>query len=131
MDKILYLMAGGSLGTLLRYGFSVWAQGRFGEFLPYGTLMANLLGCFLIGALYVIAEETRVFSAGIRLMIFTGFLGALTTFSTFELESFLLAKEGAFGRMLLYIGGSIALGLFLLWAGHATARSFLPESSSL
>ncbi len=125
MVKILYLMVGGSAGTLLRYGLSQWVQGHWGEVFPFGTLVANLLGCLLIGALFATVEETQLFSTEVRLMVFTGFLGALTTFSTLELEAFIMAKENHWGQMALYIVGSIVLGLLMLWISYTATRALI------
>lgn len=126
MDKILILIVGGSIGTLCRYFVAEWGQARFGSFFPYGTLLVNLTGCLIIGLALGIFEKR--FQALIevplqlRLLLFSGFLGAFTTFSSYELEAFLFLREGQWERALLYLAGSIGLGLLLLLAGSKLGR---------
>lgn len=85
--KIFLVMAGGSLGALTRYGVTLLAANLFGAKFPWGTLIVNLVGCFIIGFLFSIGERTNLVTPSIRLFFMTGFLGALTTFSTFALET--------------------------------------------
>jgi CrcB protein len=85
--KILLVMAGGSLGALSRYGVSLLAANLFGSEFPWGTLIVNLSGCFLIGLSFALAEHGSFITPSVRLFFMTGYLGALTTFSTFALET--------------------------------------------
>ena len=85
--KILFVMAGGSLGALSRYAVSLLAASLFGTRFPWGTLIVNLSGCFLIGLSFALAERTSFMNPSVRLFFVTGYLGALTTFSTFALET--------------------------------------------
>jgi CrcB protein len=85
--KILLVMAGGSLGALSRYGVSLLAANLFGSEFPWGTLIVNLSGCFLIGLSFALAERGSFITPSVRLFFMTGYLGALTTFSTFALET--------------------------------------------
>ncbi len=86
--KILLVMAGGSIGALSRYAVSLWAAKLFGTRFPWGTLSVNLSGCFLIGLAFALAERgLGIMNPSIRLFFMTGYLGALTTFSTFALET--------------------------------------------
>ncbi|GLI35576.1 fluoride efflux transporter CrcB [Desulforhabdus amnigena] len=85
--KILLIMLGGSLGATCRYGTSLLAARLFGTRFAWGTLIVNLVGCFLIGFAFSLADRTRWMGTLPRLFFVTGFLGALTTFSTFALES--------------------------------------------
>lgn len=126
MDKIWVLIVGGSIGTLCRYYLAEWGQARFGTFFPYATLLVNLLGCLIIGLLLGVFEKR--FHAlveaplQLRLLLMTGFLGALTTFSSYELEAFLLLRQGSWERALLYLAGSIVLGLLLILTGSKLGR---------
>ncbi len=126
MDKVLILILGGSIGTLSRYFLAEWGQSRFGGFFPYGTLLVNLLGCLIIGLLVGILEKR--FHAlvevplQLRLLLITGFLGAFTTFSSYELEAFLFLRQGQWERALLYLVGSIGLGLLLILTGSRLGR---------
>jgi CrcB protein len=86
MSKVLLVMLGGSLGALCRYGVSLLAVRLFGNSFPWGTLLVNLSGCFLIGLSFSLADR-NIMTPSTRLFCVTGFLGALTTFSTFALET--------------------------------------------
>lgn len=88
MTKILLLVLGGSLGTLSRYGIALLAVRLFGSKFPWGTLIVNLSGCFLIGLAFALAERgMNIMNPAARLFFITGYLGALTTFSSFALET--------------------------------------------
>jgi len=88
MIKILLVAAGGSLGALSRYGVALLAVKLFGSGFPWGTLIVNLAGCFLIGLSFALAERgISIMNPSARLFFVTGYLGALTTFSTFALET--------------------------------------------
>jgi CrcB protein len=95
MTKLLMVMAGGSLGALCRYSISLTAAKYFGNRFPAGTLIANLLGCFLIGIALALADRTQLLSPAGRLFFMTGFLGALTTFSTYALETVQAVRSGS------------------------------------
>lgn len=103
--KVAAVAVGGAVGAMLRFGLAWWsadwtAVGRF----PIGTFMANVLGGFLIGALYAVLRQNEV-ATHVEGLVLTGFLGALTTFSTFGLEVVLLYESGA---------EQTAVGYFLL-----------------
>ena len=86
--KILLVMAGGSIGALSRYGVSLLAAQLLGTKFPWGTLIVNLSGCFLIGLSFALADRgISIMNPSMRLFFVTGYLGALTTFSTFGLET--------------------------------------------
>jgi len=86
--KILLVMAGGSLGALSRYAVSLLAAQLFGTKFPWGTLIVNLSGCFLIGLSFALADRgLNLMNPSIRLFFVTGYLGALTTFSTYGMET--------------------------------------------
>jgi CrcB protein len=86
--KILLVLIGGGIGSLSRYGISLLAVQLFGTKFPWGTLIVNLSGCFLIGLSFALADRgLNIMNPSIRLFFMTGFLGGLTTFSTFGLET--------------------------------------------
>jgi CrcB protein len=119
---LLAVGVGAALGSWLRWALSYWLNPRF-EHLPLGTLGANLIGAYLIGiALAVFAAHPAV-SPTWRLLVITGFLGGLTTFSTFSAESVVLLQSGqwasAFLHSALHLGGS----LIATFAGIATVRA--------
>lgn len=85
--KIFFVMMGGSIGALSRYGVSFFAAQFFGTRFPWGTLIVNLSGCFLIGLSFALADRgLNIMNPSARLFFVTGYLGALTTFSTFSME---------------------------------------------
>ncbi|OKY74239.1 MAG: camphor resistance protein CrcB [Desulfobulbaceae bacterium DB1] len=123
MTKILLVMIGGSLGALSRYAMGLLAVKLFGTGFPWGTLIVNLSGCFLVGLAFSLAERGVDFmNPQARLFFMTGYLGALTTFSTFALETVngmraathLVALVNFFSNNI--IGG--ALVLLGLWLGR-------------
>ena len=123
MQTVVLIMVGGALGTGLRYGISHWL-GRSSGVLPWHTLGANLLGCFLLGLVTHAASESRWLSRDLSLALTVGFTGGLTTFSTFAAESLNLGAR----RILLaaiYMGASVTLGLVMVWLGERIARSIV------
>lgn len=127
MVKVLWIAVGGSFGALLRHGLSSLAHRLLPPSFPWGTLAANLVGCFLIGALWVCASEYS-FSQNVRMFVFTGSIGSLTTFSTYALESLMLVRDG---RVLMGLGNillSNVLGLALVALGAACASLLIGRS---
>lgn len=116
LGRILLVIVGGSLGALTRYGTSLFAAQWFGTRFPWGTLLVNLVGCFLIGVSFALAERTNFMGPSARLFFMTGFLGALTTFSTFALETVNALRSGdlLIAVMNLLINNAIGFGLVVL-----------------
>jgi len=114
----LAVALGGAIGAVLRFAVSRGAANAFGTAFPWGTLIVNALGAFLIG--FLAAWFMSRFSAGpaLRALVVTGVLGALTTFSTFSLETLQLAQTGAFARVGLSIVANLGLSLLLVWIGY-------------
>jgi fluoride exporter len=125
MTKLLLIFLAGGVGSLARYLLSGWVQRQGTESFPLGTLVINILGCFLIGFL------TEAFSGRIllreehRIMITVGFIGGFTTFSTFGLETFTLLDDGQLVRATLNVVLSVGLGLFAVWFGYRLAQYWL------
>ena len=111
-------MLGGSLGALSRYLLSVgierWLKP---EMLPVGTIVVNLVGCFLIGLLAALFEVKNWGNGWPRMFLFVGFLGSFTTFSTYTFDTFLLLKTDQFVAAFLNMGLHVLLGLALAIAG--------------
>lgn len=121
--KILLVMIGGSLGALSRYGVSLLAARLFGTRFPWGTLIVNLSGCFLIGLSFAWADRgLSLMNPSIRLFFATGFLGALTTFSTFGLETVNSMREGTHLVTAANFLANNVLGLFLVFLGLLAGR---------
>lgn len=119
---ILLVAAGGALGAICRYGIATLAARLFGSGFAWGTLLVNLAGCLLIGVIYAVVDQRAVPGPGARLFFMTGFLGALTTFSTYALESVQFARVGEYGPFLTNLAannlGGIAFALIGLWIGY-------------
>ncbi len=113
---------GGFFGAIARYGLSNLIHRRFGETFPGGTLAVNMLGCLLIGALWTLVEERDFFSPSARLALGVGFLGSLTTFSTFGHETVELMREGQTRMALFSVGANLVLGLVAVLAGRGLVR---------
>jgi CrcB protein len=122
MDKAILVFIGGGIGAMARYGTALLAARLFGTAFPWGTLIVNLAGCFLIGLLLALAERTALIGPGARLFLVTGFLGGLTTFSTYGMESAQAARSGEPALMLYNIMANNVGGLVLVVLGMMTVR---------
>jgi CrcB protein len=122
LQKYLFIAAGGALGSLARYGVGSLVANRMGTRFPYGTFVINLTACLIIGfSLTWIGRRTDVNPAW-RFLIPIGFVGAYSTFSTFEWETFTNLQIGAFLIAALYVSLSFLLGLLAVWLGVLLAR---------
>ena len=119
MGNLLMVGLGGFMGAILRFSVSGLIQQWFRSVnFPYGTLVVNLLGCFLIGGLSYAAELRGLLSSEARSFIFIGLLGAFTTFSTFGNDTVRLFREGEEILSFLNIGLHLGLGLAAVWLGQ-------------
>jgi CrcB protein len=117
-------MAGGSIGALSRYGVSLLAVKLCGSRFPWGTLAVNLAGCFLIGVAYALAERGSTWmTPSVRVFFVTGYLGALTTFSTYALETTSAAGADDHVGALLNMAANNLIGLALVLLGAWVARA--------
>lgn len=121
--KFLAVAVGGALGACSRYFVSQWAASRFGADFPYGTLLVNAVGCFLIGFFLTLATERMIVSPYWRLIVAVGFLGGLTTFSSFSYETLRLVDVGNLLPAFINIALNICVGLFATWAGIVLSRA--------
>jgi len=121
--KILLVMLGGSIGALARYAVSLWAAKLFGTRFPWGTLTVNLSGCFLIGLAFAWGERgLGIMNPSIRLFFMTGFLGALTTFSTFGLETVNSMRAGTHLVTVANFLSNNVIGAALVFLGMLVGR---------
>ncbi|MDX9788469.1 MAG: fluoride efflux transporter CrcB [Desulfobacterales bacterium] len=115
------VMLGGSFGAASRYGVSLLTVKLWGSGFPWGTLLVNLAGCFLIGLLFALSDRVRFLSPDMRLLLITGYLGALTTFSSFSLETINAGRAGMallpLGNILINNIGGLTLTFCGMWLG--------------
>ena len=114
---------GGFIGTCGRYLTGKLAHHLLPSLFPYGTFAVNIIGCFLIGLFFGLAEKTHLLSPNMNLFLITGFCGGFTTFSSFSDDMFLLMQNKHWSVFTLYLGLSILLGLLMVWAGRSLIKS--------
>jgi CrcB protein len=125
LAKYLVIGLGGFVGANTRYVVGGWVQQRLGAGFPYGTFVINVTGCFIL-ALFATMALRFTWSEYWRLLIAIGFVGAYTTFSTFEYETLRLVMEGArWKAALANVLGSVGAGLFAAYLGVVAARLLL------
>ena len=122
LTRIFLIGLAGSLGTVTRYFIGVWAGRTLGTTFPYGTLLVNLAGLFLIAGVTHVALSTALISPTLRLTLTTGFMGGLTTYSSFNLETTELLRSRAWYAALVNFGVTVC-GCFIAGLlGLAVAR---------
>jgi CrcB protein len=122
MVQVLFVAVAGAIGSLCRWGIGRLAVRLFGPDFPYGTLIVNILGCFLIGLLMHIALATDKFTPTARLTLTVGFLGALTTFSSFSYETVILIEQARWTAVGLNISANLVVGLAATFTGLVLGR---------
>ena len=122
MERFLWICLAGALGTGLRYLVGLWAGQRLGTSFPYGTFIVNLTGCFLIAVVIQMALNMASFSPTLRLALTTGFMGGLTTYSSFAYETTRLAQDGALGAAVLNFSLTTVACFIAVLAGLAVAQ---------
>jgi CrcB protein len=124
MERFLWICLAGAGGTGARYLIAVWAAQRLGSAFPYGTLLVNLVGCFAIAGL-MHAALTLGWPATTRAAVTIGFIGGLTTYSSFNYETMRLFEEGALATAGLNLALTLLGGFMAGWLGLITAREIL------
>ena len=122
IKNILLVGLGGGVGSIARYACQKWFAENVQHPFPWGTFVVNILGCFLIGLIYAIAEKTTLFTPQIRLLLITGICGGFTTFSAFAFENMGLMRSGDILYLLLYSIGSVVLGIAAVFAAIALIK---------
>jgi CrcB protein len=123
LQKYLLIALGGSLGSVLRYWVGSTVGGRLGVRFPFGTLVVNLTACLVIGFALTRFGQRAEISAAWRYLVAVGFIGAYSTFSSYEWETLSTLRSGAFALASLYAVGSMVLGLVAVWCGAALAEA--------
>jgi CrcB protein len=121
---VLLVGVGGFFGAIARYLVDGLVVARTGAVFPWGTLVVNLSGSFVLGVLFALAIERTAFPADIRAPILIGFIGAYTTFSTLALDSWRLMESGSYALGLANLVGSMVLGIVAVVGGLLLGRAF-------
>jgi CrcB protein len=122
LDSVIFVALGGALGSVFRYLLSTWTQTASKSIdFPYGTLVVNLIGCFVIGFLAQLAEARGVFTPESRAFVFIGILGGFTTFSSFGNDTVNLLRDSETLNALANVGANVIFGLILVWLGRTVA----------
>lgn len=122
MEKYLYIAVGGALGSMARYWVGSTVYGRLGTKFPYGTFVINMTACLIIGFAVTFLGKRAEINPAWRFLIPVGFVGAYSTFSTYEWETLSSLRSGAFLVAALYAVGSLLVGLVAVWGGAALAE---------
>jgi fluoride exporter len=123
MKTLLIIGTGSFIGGVCRYLLYLVVQSRYLSAFPFGTLVVNLLGCFLIGIVYGLSEQGNLASEW-RVFLATGLLGGFTTFSAFSNETVWLLREGQLGYAAAYIVSSVVIGLVATFLGISIVKLF-------
>ena len=124
MERFFWICLAGAAGTGARYLVAVWAAQRFGSGFPYGTLIVNLVGCFAIAAV-MHAALLLSWSPTVRSALVIGFIGGLTTYSSFNYETTRLLEEGALAAAAVNATATIAGAFAAGWLGVICAKQVL------
>ncbi|HLK28829.1 MAG TPA: fluoride efflux transporter CrcB [Puia sp.] len=116
MKLILIIAAGSGIGGVMRYGMQSFIYKLYPFSFPLGTFLVNIIGCFLIGIFFALAEK-NILTSETRLFLITGICGGFTTFSTFSYDNIALLKQGNFLYFFLYAIGSVVLGILATYLG--------------
>ena len=122
--RILMIALFGAIGTLARYGLQGFVQVRTSGTFPYGTLLINLTGCFLLALTYQLTVNRMIISPDLRIAIGVGFFGGYTTFSSFGWETAKMLEDGEWLPAATYVTASVVAGILLTVAGIRLANRF-------
>jgi len=124
MTKYIMVGVGGFLGSVARFWVGNYIGARMGARFPYGTFIINVSGSFAIGLIITVLAETAHWNPNWRYLVPIGFIGAYTTFSTFEYETLRSLQDGQGLVALLYVVLSVCLGFLGVWLGASLGRAF-------
>ena len=119
---LILVGAGGFFGAIARYLLDAWVLAATGGRFPWGTLVVNVSGSFLLGVLFAASMERAILPPAIRAPVLIGFIGAYTTFSTLTLETWRLVEDGSYVLAFGNLAGSMALGIVAVVAGLSLGR---------
>jgi CrcB protein len=120
--KYVMVGIGGCLGSILRFWLGSYISGKMGTRFPYGTLVINITGSFLLGVVFALLTARTNWNPYWRYLIPIGFIGGYTTFSSFEYETLRMIQDGQMGLGLLYVATSVVIGFVAVWGGVIAGR---------
>jgi CrcB protein len=123
LRTILLVGTGGFIGSVMRYLVQVFVEKGLSSTFPYGTMVANIAGSFMIGIIFALAEKGDLLSAEWRIFLAVGICGGFTTFSSFAFNNFTMIQENSFGQLFWNIGGSLFLGILAVYLGIILVRA--------
>ncbi len=123
MNAVFIVATGGALGSVARYVLNIVVTKTLGDAFPWGILVANVLGCFLMGALSAYFMQRLPEGEAVRLFLTTGFLGGFTTFSAFSFDVLNLVNGGQNNVAILYVFVSVALSVLAVFAGFVLVKA--------
>ena len=123
MLNVLLAGIGGFIGSTLRYLMNTWVYSLSNyPVFPFGTMVVNIIGCFVIGLLAGLAEYREIFSPELRIFLFIGVLGGFTTFSSFGYDTFGLLRDGQMLYAIINVLVQVLVGLSAVWVGFVCSR---------
>ncbi len=122
LRTILIVGAGGFIGSVMRYLVQLFVEKNLSTTFPWGTLVANIAGSFIIGIIFALAQKGNLLSAEWRLFLAVGICGGFTTFSSFAYNNLTMLKEQAYGAFIWNVGGSLFFGLLAVYLGMVLVR---------
>jgi len=122
LQKYFLIALGGALGSIARYWVGSAIANRMGTRFPYGTFVINITACMIIGFSLTFMANRAELNSGWRFLVPIGFIGAYSTFSTYEWETLSTIRAGAFFLASLYAVSSLILGLAAVWGGSVIAE---------
>jgi fluoride exporter len=122
LQTILLVGTGGFIGSVMRYLVQYYMEKSLTSTFPWGTLIANIAGSFIIGMIFSLAEKGNLMSAEWRIFLAVGICGGFTTFSSFAYNNLTMLNERAWGSLFLNIGGNLFLGILAVYLGIILVR---------
>ena len=122
LKSIQLVGLGGGAGSILRYLTYLLSHRFFGDKFPFGTIIVNIAGCLIVGILIGILGKLNPADVNMKMLLITGFCGGFTTFSALSAESFAMIESGNILTAILYIAGSVIIGLLAVWLGLVIVR---------
>ena len=122
--RTMWIGAAGFLGAVTRYRVDRWITYRMKGSFPWGTLLVNLTGCFILGLLISVLAERMAPNPDLRAALTVGFVGAYTTFSALAYQTLTLSENGSIDLAILYVLASLVPGVAAVWLGTLLGKSF-------